>query len=234
VVDASRPARARCSGGGAHACRQYRCCLVNGRETINQEEIKARNALALEREKAKSSLITHAISTDNPAAAQRNVLFFLDSGLLPDADNKIREAVAKYSPVLPGPSPAQQPIDRGLYQQPVLIVDPGMPTQVIRALSVDARGTLGVTGSEDKTLRIWSLSDGKLLQTIRVPAGPGNIGKLFAIAFDPGAGLIAAGGWSADASAAESIYLFAVGGSQMVARIDGYSRSIAKVPEQGW
>jgi WD40 repeat protein len=201
----------------------------NGRETINQEQIKAKSALALEREKAKSSLITHAISTDNPAAAQRNILFFLDSGLLPDPGDTIRQAAAKYNPVLPGPAPAQQPIDRGLYQQPVLIVDPGMPTQVIRALSTDARGTLAVIGSEDKTLRIWSLSDGKLLQTIRVPAGPGNIGKLFAVAFDPAGRLIAAGGWSAGVSGKESIYLFGLGSSEMVARIDGLPNVTTKL-----
>jgi hypothetical protein len=27
------------------------------------------------------------------------------------------------------------------------------------------------------TVRIWSRADGKLLQTIRVPAGPDNVGK---------------------------------------------------------
>src|SRR5262249_44005133 len=76
----------------------------NGRESAAQENLKAANALALEREKAKSTLIIQAVSTDDPAAAQRNLSFFLDSGLLPDEGNKIREAAKKYAPVLPSAS----------------------------------------------------------------------------------------------------------------------------------
>ena len=61
-----------------------------------------------------------------------------------------------------------------LYEQPVLTIDPGMHTAPIRAVSADAAGRLAVTGSYDKTVRVWSLTDGKLLRTIRVPAGPDN------------------------------------------------------------
>ena len=65
-----------------------------------------------------------------------------------------------------------------LYEQPVLVVDPGMHTAPIRSVSVDAAGRLAVTGSDDKTVRVWSLADGKLLQTIRIPAGPDQIGRI--------------------------------------------------------
>jgi hypothetical protein len=68
-----------------------------------------------------------------------------------------------------------------LYGQPVLIVDPGMDTGPIKDASVDAAGRIAVTGGVDKTLRVWSLTDGKLLQTIRVPAGPENIGNIYAV-----------------------------------------------------
>ena len=61
-----------------------------------------------------------------------------------------------------------------LYERPVLIVDPGMHTATSKAAAVDAAGLFLVTGSEDKTVRIWSVSDGKLLRTIRMPAGPGQ------------------------------------------------------------
>ncbi len=73
----------------------------NAGNQIQQEKFKAASALELEREKAKSALIVQAVSTDDAEKAQRNVLFFLESGLLPDPDNKIREAAKKYVPVLP-------------------------------------------------------------------------------------------------------------------------------------
>jgi hypothetical protein len=53
-----------------------------------------------------------------------------------------------------------------------------------------------VTGSIDKTVRVWSLADGALARTIRLPAGPGNVGKAYAVALSPDGELIAAGGWS--------------------------------------
>ena len=64
--------------------------------------------------------------------------------------------------------------DNLYYDRPVLTVDPGMHTAVIRGASADTRGRFAVTGSEDKTVRVWSLSDGKLVRTIRVPVGPGK------------------------------------------------------------
>jgi WD40 repeat protein len=82
-----------------------------------------------------------------------------------------------------------------LYDQPQLIVDPGMHTAPIRAVGVDAAGRLAVSGSTDKTVRVWSLTDGKLQRTIHMPVGPGNIGKVYAVAMSPDSDLIAVGGW---------------------------------------
>ena len=50
----------------------------NAGNQLEQEKIKANNALDLEREKAKSTLIVQAVSTDDTEKAQRNVLFFLE------------------------------------------------------------------------------------------------------------------------------------------------------------
>jgi WD40 repeat protein len=108
-----------------------------------------------------------------------------------------------------------------LSEQPMLVVDPGMHTASIRDLAVDAAGRLAVTGSHDKTVRVWSLTDGKLLRTIRMPAGPDNIGKIYAVAVNPDGNLVAAGGWTrwrTDASE-HPIYLFETRTGKVTARI---------------
>jgi WD40 repeat protein len=84
---------------------------------------------------------------------------------------------------------------QNLYERPVLVVDPGMHTAVSYTAAVDAAGRFLVTGSRDKTVRIWSASDGKLLRTIRMPAGPNNNGNVFAVAMSPDGSIVAAGGF---------------------------------------
>ncbi len=109
----------------------------------------------------------------------------------------------------------------GLYDRPVLVVDPGRHTAMINRASVDAAGRFAVTGSDDKTVRVWSLADGALQQTIRVPAGPGNVGKIFAVAISPDGALIAAGGWTAEGSKPQVIHLFDRASGTTVGRIGG-------------
>src|SRR5262245_6715272 len=69
----------------------------------------------------------------------------------------------------------------GLYEQPVLVIDPGMHAGPLIRADIDERGDFAVTGSLDKTVRIWSLKPPKLLTTLRMPSGPGNIGKIYAV-----------------------------------------------------
>jgi WD40 repeat protein len=96
-----------------------------------------------------------------------------------------------------------------------------MPTR--RPRCVDAKGVYAVTGSDDRTVRIWSVSDGKLLRTIRMPIGPGNVGKVYAVAISPGGNLVAAGGWTRirPEDLQEQIYLFDRQTGEMVRRLEG-------------
>ena len=53
-----------------------------------------------------------------------------------------------------------------------------------------------MTGSDDRTVRIWSVADGKLLRTIWIPVGPENVGAVYAVAISPDGSTIAAGGYT--------------------------------------
>ena len=83
-----------------------------------------------------------------------------------------------------------------LYDRPVLAIDPGMHTAAIRSQAVDAEGRFAVTGGDDRTVRIWSVADGKLLRTIWIPVGPENVGRIYAVAISPDGSTIAAGGYT--------------------------------------
>jgi WD40 repeat protein len=82
-------------------------------------------------------------------------------------------------------------------QRPFLRIETGMHTAPIRRIGVDASCSLLATASDDKTVRLWSLPDGKLKRTIRLPISGGNAGKVYATALSPDGRLLAAGGWDA-------------------------------------
>ena len=103
---------------------------------------------------------------------------------------------------------------------PCLVVDPGRHTAPIRRADVDAAGRFAVTASHDKTARVWSLATGALERTIRLPAGPGNVGKAYAVAIDPAGEVIAVGGWTDSLGASRrTIYLFARATGALLHRI---------------
>jgi len=108
-----------------------------------------------------------------------------------------------------------------LYDRPVLAVDPGMHTGLIRSQAVDAGGRFAVTGSDDRTVRVWSVADGKLLRTIWIPAGPERVGDVTAVAISPDGSTVAAGGFTQTRNGEHPIYLFERESGNMLRRIHG-------------
>src|ERR1700722_13903003 len=72
-----------------------------------------------------------------------------------------------------------------LYDRPVLAIDPGKHTAAISSQAVDAVGRFAVTGGDDRTVRVWSVADGKLSRTIWIPVGPEKVGDVYAVAISP-------------------------------------------------
>jgi hypothetical protein len=104
----------------------------------------------------------------------------------------------------------------------------GMHTKVIKRIDVDAKERYLVTGSLDKTVRVWSLLDnGKLIQILRPPIDKGNEGKIHAVAISPDGETVAAGGWTGHTwEGTYSIYLFNRKTGEMNQRLPGHPHLI--------
>lgn len=106
--------------------------------------------------------------------------------------------------------------------QPVLRIETMMHTAMIGRISVDRSGKYLVTASDDKTARVWDVSSGRLLQTLRIPIGEGNEGKIFATAISPDGKTIALGGWTGyEWDKSISIFLFDRENGKMQNRLSG-------------
>jgi WD40 repeat protein len=117
-------------------------------------------------------------------------------------------------------------IDR-LATKPVFRLETQAHTAKIASVDVDVSGRLLVTASEDKTVRLWSLPEGRLRKVFRVPIGVENEGRLKAVAISPDGSLVATGGHSGSLwDGSPSIYLFDVVKNRMLPRLPVLSGGI--------
>lgn len=104
---------------------------------------------------------------------------------------------------------------------PVLRLNTQMHTAIIKRIDVDATGRYLVTGSDDKTVRVWSLPDGKLLRVLRPHIAKGHEGKIYSVAISPNGKTVAVGGWTSQSGLDNAIYIFNRATGELRQRITG-------------
>ena len=122
-------------------------------------------------------------------------------------------------------------------KEPMLRIETGMHTAMIRGVSADAAGRWLVTAAEDKTVRIWDLAGTadkgagsagmSPVRILRPSIGAGNEGKLFAVAISPDGSTIACGGWTGwDWGKKAAVYFFDRSSGRLLKRLDGFPNVI--------
>lgn len=125
-------------------------------------------------------------------------------------------------------------------QDPRLTIDTGMHVAMVNRIAVDRACRIAATASDDKTLRLWSLPDGNLLRTLRIPVGPGNGGKVYATAVSPDGRYVAAGGWDEwrdRIAGVDGVYIFDAATGALVTRAGAFDSTVMHLafsPDGRW
>ncbi len=91
--------------------------------------------------------------------------------------------------------------------EPILRIETGKHGAIILRIDTDAANRFAVTASDDKTVRVWSLPEGRLMRVLRLPIDQGDIGKAYAVAISPDGTTVAVGGFTGT-SGHINIFLF--------------------------
>jgi WD40 repeat protein len=115
----------------------------------------------------------------------------MDGGMIIGGNMKALILAILFLLIAPHPATAREP-----REERILRIEASMHTEAIVRIGVDREERYLVTGSLDKTVRVWDLQTGRLLRTLRPPVGEGNEGRIYAVAISPDGKTIACGGWT--------------------------------------
>lgn len=105
---------------------------------------------------------------------------------------------------------------------PLLRLETGMHTATITHLGIDDANRFLVTGSYDKTVRVWDLTTRRLVRILRPPIGVGHEEKIYAVALSPDGKTVAASGWTRTAQeTSHAIYIFDRLSGRLLRRLSG-------------
>jgi WD40 repeat protein len=112
--------------------------------------------------------------------------------------------------------------------EPILRVETGMHTTLIRRVVPDAPRNRLITASDDKTIRVWQMPEARLISVLRVPIDKGHEGQLFGLAVSPDGKTVAAAGWTGwDWEGVASVYLLDVATGDLVRRYGGLKDAVS-------
>jgi WD40 repeat protein len=105
--------------------------------------------------------------------------------------------------------------------EPILRLNTTAHTAAIWRIATDRENRYAVTASDDKTARVWSLADGRLLTVLRVPIGDGEKGSLRAVAMTPDGATVTLGGWTGMVGGQHNIYVIDRASGALQSRLPG-------------
>lgn len=110
-----------------------------------------------------------------------------------------------------------------------IIVDLDSHAGMATALAVSLTAGIIVTGSHDRTVKVWDLQSGVPRRTIRLPSGDKNLGKIEGISLTPDGEICAVSGRITGIRSEELIYLLDPHTGKVIQTICGVSNSSSAI-----
>jgi len=109
-------------------------------------------------------------------------------------------------------------------EDPRLVIESGGHTATIKSVMFNRDGKYLVSAGDDKTVRVWDVTTGRVARVLRGQIGDGSEGKIYAVALSPDNRYLAVGGWLAANTGTIRIHDFQSG--RVLALLTGHGNVI--------